>query len=804
MLQFWEVSANKHSRSFSSNSDDLDPLASAEVYYGDKTDPSKLTKESRLARNRTFSFSIANAKSNRRNSIAEGNSNISFFSNNYAPESSSTTNTFRQQRRLSEDDAAFNNRKRFLIRNIDETLHELLKNEDTDNNFQITIEDTGPKVLKLRTINSNGYKGYDIRGTYMLSNLLQELTIAKRMGRNQMILDEARLNENPVRRLKRLISDSFWTSLTRRLDGSNLMDMAYDSKIPSEFTRLYVPYDCDDQFEYFSNFVKLSPDNEKLKVEKLPKIITAEYVKSINDKPGLLALAMQRIEIPNETSDLSNYMTFETPDSHQDHLFMDTFLSDEDEDSMPSMQPSNFFYRDGKKYTLKAFPYVVPGGRFNELYGWDSYMISLGLLLDGRVDLAKGMVEHFIFEIKHYGKILNANRSYYLCRSQPPFLTDMALQVHKKLLENKDNPVFAKQFLKRAIHAAIKEYHSVWVCEPRLDKSTGLSCYHPGGLGIPPETESTHFNALLKPYAEKYGVSFEKFEQMYNGGEVEEPELDEYFLNDRAVRESGHDTSYRLDSRAAHLCTVDLNSLLYKYEMDIGEVIRDVFDNSFADGEDGSSEVWFKRAEQRRIAMTKYQWNEEQSLFFDYDIELEKQSDYESATAFWTLWSGVATEEQAHKLVTNSLAKFEELGGLVAGTKKSRGEINIDRPNRQWDYPYGWAPQQILAWVGLRNYGYTKECKRLIYRWLYIMTKSFVDYNGIVVEKYDVTRATDPHRVDAEYGNQGEGFEGVATEGFGWVNASFEVGLDMLDTEAIRALGIVTPPDIYFNRKKAL
>jgi neutral trehalase len=46
------------------------------------------------------------------------------------------------------------------------------------------------------------------------------------------------------------------------------------------------------------------------------------------------------------------------------------------------------------------------------LYNWDSYFISLGLLVDGYIDMAKGMVEHFIFEIKHYGKILNGSRSY--------------------------------------------------------------------------------------------------------------------------------------------------------------------------------------------------------------------------------------------------------------------------------------------------------------------------------------------------------------------------------------------------------
>ncbi|KAG1061607.1 hypothetical protein G6F42_027635 [Rhizopus arrhizus] len=86
-----------------------------------------------------------------------------------------------------------------------------------------------------------------------------------------------------------------------------------------------------------------------------------------------------------------------------------------------------------KRQVWRGVPFVVPGGRFNEMYGWDSYFIALGLLIDGRTELAQNMVDNFVYQIQHYGKILNANRSYYLCRSQPPFLTDMALRVYHKL-----------------------------------------------------------------------------------------------------------------------------------------------------------------------------------------------------------------------------------------------------------------------------------------------------------------------------------------------------------------------------------
>ncbi|EEB86806.1 hypothetical protein MPER_16102, partial [Moniliophthora perniciosa FA553] len=119
---------------------------------------------------------------------------------------------------------------------------------------------------------------------------------------------------------------------------------------------------------------------------------------------------------------------------------------------------------------------------------------------------------------------------------------------------------------------------------------------------------------------------------------------------------------------------------------------------------------WFERAEYRRQQIDKYLWNESKGLYFDYDTIKEQQILYESVTALWALWAGCADEEQAWKLVTQSLKKFEVLGGLVSGTEESRGKISLDRPNRQWDYP---PPHQIMAWVGLERYGYLDDAQRL-------------------------------------------------------------------------------------------
>ncbi|CCF57071.1 hypothetical protein KAFR_0C00760 [Kazachstania africana CBS 2517] len=730
--------SRRHHRRMSSLNEFNDPFSNAEIYYGPATDPRKVSTKKKFNRTRTMSVF---------NKVSDYKSNI--------------PKDHHLKRRGSEDDTllASQGNRRFFIDDVDKTLEELLANEDTDRNYQITIEDTGPKVLKIGTANSHGYNHVNIRGTYMLSNLLQELTIAKSFGRHQIYLDEARINENPVNRLSRLITNQFWNNLTRRIDLNNIGEIAMDTKIDTpeaKNPRVYVPYNCPDQYEFYIQASQMNP-SLKLEVEYLPKNITPEYVKSLNRTPGLLALAME------------------------EHV-----------------NPST-----GEK-SLIGYPYAVPGGRFNELYGWDSYMMALGLLESNKIDVAKGMVEHFIFEIEHYGKILNANRSYYLCRSQPPFLTDMAHIVFSRIGGN-NNPN-AINFLKRAFKAAIKEYKTVWCASPRYDPETGFSCYHPDGIGIPPETEPDHFDTILLPYTKKYNVSFEEFRRMYNEKEVDEPELDEFFLHDRGVRESGHDTTYRFEGVCAYLGTIDLNALLYKYEVDIANFIEKYCKGKYEDPEDGTmstTEDWKNLAEKRKENITKYMWDEESGFFFDYNVKAKERTSYESATTFWTLWAGLATPEQAKIMVDKALPKLESLGGLVACTERSRGPISINRPYRQWDYPFGWAPHQILAWEGLCDYGYTATATRLSYRWLYMMTKAFVDYNGIVVEKYDVTRGTDPHRVEAEYGNQGADFKGVAKEGFGWVNSSYLLGLKFMNSHARRALGACIPPGPFFKSLKA-
>ena len=621
----------------------------------------------------------------------------------------------------------------------------LLQREDTDGDGLITVDDRGPKVcLMFSWCTSEGCSSFlsiksfflkfpkhdgtpkiEIKGTYYLANLLQELFLAEKKGKEYMEVNLEAITEDPVSRLQRLIKTCWWDNLKRNIDSSGIAVAARDPKTreaAESHPRIYVPHGVPLQHAYYSKLAREMP-GMNLDVQWLPKgDITAEFIRSLNDKPGILALEMGRAD------------------------------------------------SNGRE-ALVGLPFIVPGGRFNELYNWDSCFCATAMM-DTHPHVVKSIVRHFIFEIRHYGKILNANRSYYLGRAQPPFLTDLASKLYKA---TKHEPG-SKDLLKLAILAALKEYYGYWMAGPRYDEATGLARYRPIGIGIPPEVESTAFDHILGPYAEKHNMSMTEIGQAYTEGLIQEPELDTFFLHDRALRESGHDTSNRFVGVCADLATVDLNCLLYRYEMDIAEAIRTIFEDALqvpaefcvpgqAVDRFESSASWDFSAKKRKASIDRYLWNAEKGLYFDYNTVTKTQSEYETVTSLWALWCGVASPDQAALLVEKGLPKFECEGGLSSTTETSRGPINAANPQKQWDYPNGWAPHQILAWDGLKKYGYHEEAERLAYRWLHMITRVFVNYNGTVAEKYNVTQLESSHRVGAEYGNQGLNFRYAPEEG---------------------------------------
>jgi alpha,alpha-trehalase len=432
------------------------------------------------------------------------------------------------------------------------------------------------------------------------------------------------------------------------------------------------------------------------------------------------------------------------------------------------IQPPGLLYLENK--------YVVPGGRFNEMYGWDSYFIIRGLLRAGRVELARGMVDNFFFEIEHYGAMLNANRTYYLTRSQPPFLSSMFVEVYEAMQKNghADNA-----WLKRAYDDLGKDY-LMWNSSPHLAGDTGLSRYYDFGEGPPAEAvqDETGFYRKVATYfffhptqADDYilenvpGAILPAAGARYSlqvcdaAATMARPECEkarefklspDYYRGDRSMRESGFDVSFRFGPFGAathHYAPVCLNSLLYKTEKDLEQISRWL-------GHGADAEWWSKKAEERKNSITRYLWNGQQGLFFDYDFQARQRSSYIYATTFYPLWAGLATPEQAQAVVKN-LPALEKPGGLAMSTQDT---------GAQWDLPYGWGNIEMLTIDGLRRYGYNPDADRISYEFLSMVTENF-RRDGNIREKYNVvTRSSEAH---VELGYQ------MNVVGFGWTNAAF-------------------------------
>ena len=404
-------------------------------------------------------------------------------------------------------------------------------------------------------------------------------------------------------------------------------------------------------------------------------------------------------------------------------------------------------------------PYVVPGGRFNEMYGWDSYFIQVGLLRDGELERARDMVENFVYEIDNYGTLLNANRTYFLTRSQPPFLTEMILGVYGR---TKD-----KEWLARTL-PAVEKYYRFWTTEPHLVPATGLSRYWDFGEGPAAEVLSdekdaqgrTHYDRAREFYqthtVDDYDVS-----RYYDRKKDELTPL--FYKGDRSMRESGFDPSNRfgaLNVDVIHYVPVCLNALLYRMELEAGEIASVL-------GRAEEARRWKERAEARHQAIDRYLWDEEAGLYFDYNFETGKRRRYEFATTFFPLWAGVASKEQARKVHAN-LATFEAPGGLRTSTRVT---------GNQWDAPFGWAPLQLVGVGGLRRYGFDESADRIARKFLGLVVKEFEEH-GTIVEKYDVER----RESDVEAGIR---FGYAANQiGFGWTNAAFVELLAELEARA--------------------
>jgi alpha,alpha-trehalase len=384
-------------------------------------------------------------------------------------------------------------------------------------------------------------------------------------------------------------------------------------------------------------------------------------------------------------------------------------------------------------------PYVVPGGRFDEMYGWDSYFIQKGLLRDRQVKMARSLANNLVYEVRHYGKVLNASRTWSLGRSHPPFLTRMILDVYEKTGD--------RGWAASTIDA-VEDYHRFWTQGSRRTRATGLSRYFDDSPGLAPEVAPDEYARTLEHLREQTGNPavarlLKRDGTGFNG---------RFLKGDRAMRESGNDTTSRFGPAggATHEYNpVDLNSLLYKMEIDAA---------SIADlaGRKKDAADFRRAAAERKKAINTYLWDRKRGLYFDYHVPTKTRSDAVFASTFFPLWAGVASPAQARRVVEN-LHLLEAPGGLLASNRTT---------GHQWDKPFGWAPLVDVAVTGLRNYGYHAEANRISVKFLSMVLRGF-KHNGTIMEKYDVLSGSEDVSKTLRFGYTSNEI------GFGWTNGVF-------------------------------
>jgi alpha,alpha-trehalase len=423
--------------------------------------------------------------------------------------------------------------------------------------------------------------------------------------------------------------------------------------------------------------------------------------------------------------------------------------------------------------------YVVPGGRFNEMYGWDSYFIILGLVQDKHTDLARGMIENFFFEIANYGAILNANRTYFFTRSQPPLLTSMIREVYEHPIDRPSS----KAWLAQAYAFAQRDYE-LWLSPPHRAGNTGLARYHDIGEGPVPEMadDSGYYPDVIRwllahsevhtsylvdapdnptpaQTANLTKISCDiTISRVCAQAHVDGHRLSSaFYQGDRAMRESGFDTTFRFgpfSGSSDHYAPVCLNSLLYKYERDMAHFATLL-------GRANEATQWEQRAAARKAAINKYLWNPVKGMFYDYDFTTRQPSTYNYVTAFYPLWAGLATQLQATEM-DHHLATFERDGGLATSDNDS---------GTQWDLPFGWAPTNWLATKGLAQYGFTDDAVRISKKFMQTILQNFL-LDGTIREKYNVVSGSSQVQVATGYKSN--------VVGFGWTNGVYLKMNDLL------------------------
>ncbi len=388
--------------------------------------------------------------------------------------------------------------------------------------------------------------------------------------------------------------------------------------------------------------------------------------------------------------------------------------------------------------TLIPLPekFIVPGGRFREIFYWDSYFTMLGLQVAKRVDLIESMINNFAYLIDRFGFIPNGNRTYFLSRSQPPFFSLMV----ELLSEEKGDDVLIKYL------PQLEKEYAFWMDGAELLSKENK---HEKRVVLMPGAEilNRYWDSLNTPRPEGY------VEDMEVAGAAENKD-GEIFRHLRAGAESGWDFSSRWCRDSMNLNTIhttdivplDLNCLLLHLEKTLGKIYL-IVDNKTG------ARLFESKYQQRKETIQKYLWSRDNKMFTDYDFIKSESTGIATAAMVFPLFFRIADNEQAKPVADILENKFLQPGGILTTLVKS---------GQQWDAPNGWAPLQWVAYKGVMNYGFIEFANKIKDSWIKNIERVFKQ-TGKLAEKYNVVDIS-VNAGGGEYPNQ---------DGFGWTNGVY-------------------------------
>lgn len=334
---------------------------------------------------------------------------------------------------------------------------------------------------------------------------------------------------------------------------------------------------------------------------------------------------------------------------------------------------------------FEPFPYATPSGAtdggYDNLYGWDTYFINIGMLALGLYDQVRDQILDQLLLIERYGKVLNGNATFYLTRGQPPLLPESVVRYHAARPDI--------DLLRQAYPLLVREYTDWWTASGHRTP-TGLSTNYDSG------------DPTLAP-------------------------------NYAAEAETGLDWTPIFGGDVLRCVPLLTNSVLVRYTNALASIATAI-------GAESDVARWRRESRNRASRMNELCWDDASGWFLEYDFVAGTQLPYRSVCALWPLWAGVATPTQARRQVAN-IGSLQQPFGL-ATTDREYPSPHPEYPGwLQWEYPAGWPPMQIVAAEALELVGESAMAKQVATIYLNTMMDEYAR-SGQLWEKYNVTDGT--------------------------------------------------------------